>query len=194
VPASPHRLHDQAAENLRFIRTTMERAARFTAVPGWGGALMGTSALVTAALSADAHGTVRWVLLWIGDAAVAAAIGILAMAFKVRRAAPSTTAVAGRFAAALVPALGAGAVLTPVFVADGRIDRLPATWLLLYGAAVASAGAYSVRVVPLMGGCLMLLGAAAALAPPAWGTAFMAAGFGGVQIVFGLIIARRYGG
>jgi hypothetical protein len=193
--AAPVRLNDQAADNLRFIRTTMERAASFTAVPGWGGALMGLSAIVTAWLAADSAGTPRWVMWWLGEAAVAVAIGAAAIAVKVRRAPPPpATAVAARFALAFVPAIAAGAVITPLLVGEGVIDRLPACWLLLYGAAVTSGGAWSVRIVPVMGAVLMAVGTAAALAPAAWGNLFMAAGFGGVQMVFGVIIARRYGG
>jgi hypothetical protein len=87
-----------------------------------------------------------------------------------------------------------GGLLTVALHQAGLFPLMPGTWLLLYGTAVVTAGAFSVRVVPLMGLCFMLLGAGALFAPTAWWPGFMAAGFGGLHIVFGSIIARRYGG
>ncbi len=43
-----------------------------------------------------------------------------------------------------------------------------------------------------MGLCFMLIGAVALFCPLAWGTAFLAAGFGGLHLIFGLIIAWKW--
>ena len=196
MPDSPHppALHAHAMDNLRFIRETMERAGPFTAVPGWGGVVIGGVALAAAPLAGPADG-MRWLATWLVAAAVSVAVGLAAIARKARASnAPFIGAPLQRFALAYVPPLAAGAVLTPVFTANSLTARLPGCWLLLYGTALVAGGALSVRVVPVMGLAFMALGAAAFVAPAAWGNAFMAAGFGGLHIVFGLVIARRYGG
>ena len=188
-------LQGHAFDNLQFIRDTMSRASRFTAVPGWGGVVMGATALVTATLAARKNGTMEWTYWWLGEAIVAMAIGIVGVARKAKRLQLSLLdAPAKRFALAYVPPLAAGAVLTIVFVDNGLIARLPGCWLLLYGVAITAGGTLSVRVVPLLGVLFMALGAAAFAAPASYGDAFMAAGFGGLHILFGLIIARNYGG
>jgi hypothetical protein len=194
--ARPEPIQAHALENLRFIREAMSRASEFTAVPGWGGILMGVSALITAPIAGAPDGTFRWVLIWFADAVVAATIALVAIAIKSKRSGTplSKAAPALRFALAFLPPLVAGMILTPVFVMMGLIARLPGCWLLLYGTAVATGGAFSVKVVPLMGICFMALGAVAFAAPAAWGHWLMALGFGGLHIVFGTIIARSYGG
>ena len=89
----------------------------------------------------------------------------------------------------------AGGALTMALFWGGGAAFLPGMWLLLYGAAVVSGGgASSVRVVPLMGFCFMALGALALFLPAAWGDAALAAGFGGFHLLFGTIIAVKYGG
>jgi hypothetical protein len=187
-------LHAHAMDNLRFIRETMERAGPFTAVPGWGGVAIGGVALGAAALAGPADGT-RWLATWLAAAAVSGVVGLAAIARKARASsAPFIGAPLQRFALAYVPPLAAGAVLTPVFAANGLTARLPGCWLLLYGTALVAGGALSVRIVPVMGLAFMAVGVAALAAPAGWGNAFMAAGFGGLHIVFGLVIARRYGG
>jgi hypothetical protein len=193
---APEPIHAHAIDNIRFIRDTMSRATEFTAVPGWGGVAMGVTALITAAVSGPPDDSLRWVVVWLADACVGAAIALGAMAIKARRAGTplSSAAPAHRFALAYLPPLVAGVVLTPVFVLGGLMARLPGCWLLLYGTAAATGGAFSVRIVPILGLCFMALGVVAFAVPAAWGHWFMAAGFGGLHIGFGLVIARKYGG
>jgi len=196
MPGRVEPIQAHAAENLQFIRDAMARASAFTAVPGWGGVLMGVTALAAAAIAGPPDGSRRWLIVWLADAAVAATIAIVAMTRKARRSGTplSSAAPARKFALAFVPPLVAGMVLTPVFATMGLTARLPGCWLLLYGTAAVTGGAFSVRIVPLMGLCFMTLGAVAFAAPAAWGHWLMAAGFGGLHIAFGWVIARRYGG
>ena len=185
----------RAADHLRYIRETMERAAEFTAVPGWGGVAMGVTAL-TAALAASRQTTPRaWLAVWLIEAFVAVAIAAPAAATKAHRANSALFSGPGRkFVLSFAPPIVVGGLLTFALYHADFLAALPGVWLLLYGTAIVTGGAFSVRVVPVMGLCLMLLGAAALFAPPLWGDAFMAAGFGVVQIGFGWWIARHFGG
>jgi len=188
-------LHARAIDNLSFIRSTMERATAFTAVPGWGGVAMGVTAVLATVLAYHTATESQWLAVWLSASALALAIGGWAMALKARRAGTSVFSYSGRrFVLSYVPPLVVGALLTVVLVRADLYAALPGTWLLLYGTGVVTGGAFSVRVVPIMGLCFMALGAIALLAPPNWGDWLMAAGFGGLHLIFGLIIARRYGG
>lgn len=194
VSDEPPALHARAMDNLSFIRDTMERATAFTAVPGWGGAAMGLTALGAAALAAGRPAPREWLGVWVGEAVLATVIGAAALVRKARSArTPLLSQPARRFFLSFVPPIVVGAFLTAVLYRGGLWQALPGTWLLLYGTGVVTGGAFSVRVVPLMGLCFMATGAAA-LAFPAWGTVWMALGFGLLHVVFGVLIARRYGG
>jgi len=187
--------HSHAIEDLRFIRETMENAAAFTAVPGWGGVAMGLTALATACVAPRPPGGEAWMITWLAAALCAFAFGALAAYWKARRAGtPILTRPGRKFLLSLLPPLLAGAVISGAIYGTGLGRLLPSIWLLLYGVGVISAGTFSVRVVPVMGLCFMLAGVAAMFCPAAWGNAVMAAGFGGIHILFGTIIARRYGG
>ena len=195
APADAPALHARAMDNLSFIRQTMERATAFTAVPGWGGVGMGALALVAAAVARTRLTPGEWLATWLVTAVAALTLGGWAMAVKARRADTPVFSYSGRrFVLSYLPPVAVGALLTLVLVRVGLYDALPGTWLLLYGTGVVTGGAFSVRVVPLMGLCFMSLGTLALFGPASWGNPLMAAGFGGLHIVFGLIIARRYGG
>lgn len=191
----PVEMHARAMDNLRYIRRTIERAGSFTAVPGLGGMLMGSVALVAAWVAGGQTGSPRWLASWTSAAALAMLVGLIGAAFKSRRVRiPLLSGPGRKFAAGFAPAMIVGAILTLVFFRAGISGFLPGTWLLLYGAAIVSGGAASVRVVPLMGACFMVTGAAALLLPAALGNVLLAVGFGGFHIVFGTIIAVKYGG
>ncbi|MFQ5723814.1 MAG: hypothetical protein ACE5G6_04920 [Terriglobia bacterium] len=191
----PQPLQTHALENLRFIRTTLEQAGSFTAVPGGGGVAMGLTALAAAGVAARQTSPEAWLAVWVGAAVLAATLGFVAMIRKARAAQiPLRSGPARKFALALAPPLLVGMLLTVVLYRAGLTTVLPGMWLLLYGTAVMAAGAFSVRVVPIMGLTFLLLGAAALSAPASWGNGLMAAGFGGLHILFGVLIAWRYGG
>jgi hypothetical protein len=194
-PSQPVALDDRARDNLRFIRETMERAGSFTAIPGWGGVAIGITALGAAMIASRETLPNSWLLIWLGEAAVALAIAMWTTASKAREAQTSLfTGPARRFVYSLAPPLFVGALLTALLVRIGSTGAIPGVWLLLYGTGVVTGGAFSIRIVPLMGLCFIVLGAVALFCPWSWGNAFLAAGFGGFHILFGAVIARRYGG
>jgi hypothetical protein len=197
----PVELHDRAMDNLRYIRRTIEQAGSFTAVPGLGGVLMGSTALVAAWIAGPRTPDLGWLMVWLAEAVVALLIGIFGAAVKSRSAGMPLLSGPGRkFVAGFAPSMIAGVVLSAVLFRAGLGEFLPGVWLLLYGAAVLSGGWASVRVVPMMGACFMAAGTVALLWPAGliWPTApgdvFLAAGFGGLHIIFGTVIAIRYGG
>lgn len=190
--AEPAPIHEHALNNLRYIREAMERASAFTSIPGWGGVAVGATAIVAATL---AHGSSRWLQIWLAEAVLAALIGFTAMYRKARRANVSFSgAPARRFFLSYFAPLVAGAALTLYLTMAGFHSALPVTWLLLYGASIISSGAYSIPVVPVMGVCFMLLGLAACFTTFATMNVLLGAGFGGLHVVFGYLIARSYGG
>jgi hypothetical protein len=191
----PVALHDRAMANLRYIRETMERSASFTHVSGIGGVVMGFVALTASAFAWQAETPVAWLIIWLAAACVSLGLATLIMARKSRAAGVTLLTGPGRkFTWNVIPPLVAGAALTVAFVRLGSMDLLPGTWLLLYGTSVVTGGSYSVRPVPAMGVAFMLAGVAALLSPAAWGDAYMAGGFGGLHIAFGIVIWRKHGG
>ena len=191
----PPALHERALDHLHFIRDTMEGASRFTAVPGRGIVLIGLTALAAAWVASTRATVEGWILTWLAEAMTALAIGVATAAVKARAAGVALFSAPGRKAAlAFAPPLLAGAVLTAALYRAGRPDLLPGAWLLLYGTGMVTGGAFSVRAVPVMGLGFMLAGVGTLMGPTSWGSPAMAAGFGGLHLLFGLLIWREHGG
>jgi hypothetical protein len=194
-PSPPVAIDDRARDNLRFIRETMERAGSFTSVPGWGGVALGITAVGAAVVAALQHGPAAWLAVWLVEATVAVAIAGWSTLLKARRAEDSILRGPGRkFALSFAPPIFVGAILTYILFHAGQFAAIPGTWLLLYGTGVVTGGAFSIRVVPLMGLCFMVLGTVAMFCPAIWANILLGIGFGGFHIVFGAVIARSYGG
>ena len=191
----PVNIGDRAVDNLRFIRETMERSTIFTTVPGYGGMLMGATAIGAAVVASQQIYLRNWLIVWIVEAMLAFLVGLLAMWQKSKIAdVPLTSAPPKKFAKSFVPPLLCGIVITLGLWNLEHYDVMIPVWLLCYGAGVVCGGAFSVKAVPVMGWCFIALGALAFLLPEGFGDELMALSFGVLHIVFGFIIARKYGG
>ncbi|MBC7797651.1 MAG: hypothetical protein H7Z37_12330 [Pyrinomonadaceae bacterium] len=193
--SEPPKLSDRAFDNLRFIRETMERSTAFTAVSGYGGALMGATAIGAAIIASQQTSTKYWLITWLAEAVLALAIGVLAMWQKAKIIdAKLFSTPTRKFALGFAPPIFAGIALTIVFYKHNLNDLLPTVWLLIYGAAVMTGGMFSVKPIPIMGAMILSLGVISAISPPEYGNILMALGFGVLQIIFGVIIGRKFGG
>jgi hypothetical protein len=191
---TPVALHERALADLQFIRRTMEGAAAFTTLSGAGLVVIGVSALGAGLLAGSSPGP-AWLSVWLAEAALALAVGVLATVWKTRTAQlPVVAGPVRKFGLALAAPAFAGAVLTIALARQGSHALLPGVWLMLYGSGLLAGGTFSIRLVPVMGACFLALGVVAALAPAAVGAAAMLVGFGGLHVVFGALFARGYGG
>ena len=191
----PPALHARAMDNLAFIRDTMEAAGAFTAVSGWGMVAVGTIATVAAIIASSRHSPVQSLYVWLGAAVLATVIMLWAIVRKARKARMPLLSGPGRkFVLSFSPPMVVGALITIVLYRAGLPETIPGMWLLLYGTAVVAGGAFSVKIVPVMGICFMLAGTLALFTPTSWNDWIMAVAFGGLHIGFGIPIARRHGG
>jgi hypothetical protein len=182
-------------DNLAFIRDTMEAAGSFTAVSGWGMVAVGTIATVAAIIASSRHSPVQSLYVWLGAAVLATITMLWAIVRKARKARMPLLSGPGRkFVLSFSPPMFVGALITIVLYRAGLPETIPGMWLLLYGTAVVAGGAFSVKIVPVMGICFMLAGTLALFTPTSWNDWIMAAAFGGLHIGFGIPIARRHGG
>jgi glucan phosphoethanolaminetransferase (alkaline phosphatase superfamily) len=182
-------------DNLAFIRDTMEAAGSFTAVSGWGMVAVGMIATVAASIAAAQQSVLQSLYVWMAAAVLAPVVMLWAIVRKARRAhVPLLSGPGRKFVLSFSPPILVGALLTIVLYRAGLVQTIPGMWLLLYGTAVVAGGAFSVKVVPVMGFCFMLAGTLALFTPQSWNDWIMAAAFGGLHIGFGIPVAWRHGG
>jgi hypothetical protein len=188
-------LHARAMDNLAFIRNTMEAAGAFTAVSGWGMVAIGVLSMIVAFVAAQQKTETGAMSIWLALAVFSPLLMIWAMVRKARAAnMPLLSGPGRKFVLSFSPPMAVGALLTLVLFRAGLMEAIPGVWLLLYGTAVVAGGAFSVKIVPVMGLCFMAAGVIALFAPVAWAPWILGAAFGGLHIAFGIPIARRHGG
>jgi hypothetical protein len=191
----PPALHTRAMQNLAFIRDTMEAAGAFTAVSGWGMVAVGIIATVAAVIASAQNSVLQSIYVWLAAAVLAPIVMLWAIVRKARKAhMPLLSGPGRKFVLSFSPPMFVGAILTIVLYRVGAVAAIPGMWMLLYGTAVVAGGAFSVKIVPVMGICFMLVGIVAVFSPVTWNDWLMASAFGGLHIAFGIPIARRHGG
>ena len=199
----PIYLHNEAANNLRYIRSAMQKAEQISTVSGLGGMLMGAVALAGAIIASVGVDLRAQLWAWTLTALPAVAIGAcLSVVKALRYDRDLLNDPARRFIWCLTPNLAIGALLTAILWDSEHVVLLPGVWLLLYGAGVLAAGTYAVRPVLYMGACFLVLGTVVALLPGwstqalprQWANASLAAGFGGLHITFGWQVYKHHGG
>lgn len=194
-PTEPPALHVRAMDNLAFIRNTMEAAGSFTAVSGWGMVAIGVLAVAVAAGAGQQASRAMELGIWLGHAVLSALVMLWAIVRKAREARMPLLSGPGRkFVLSFSPPMVVGAVLTLVLFRAGLLEAIPGVWLLLYGTAVVAGGAFSVKIVPVMGLCFMAAGVVALFTPVSLTQWILGAAFGGLHVGFGITIARSHGG
>ena len=182
----------------------MERAAAFTHVSGWGMVAVGVLAFVASFAARiiagggalmDGQRARVWVTVWLVQAVISAAVAGVLIRRKARAADADLLSSPGKkMLSGFAPPMIAGALMTFALAQHGIFALLPGVWMLLYGVGVMTGGAHSVRTLPAMGVAFVMLGGIALFIAPAYADWLMGAGFGGLHIIFGILVVRRHGG
>lgn len=190
VGATTVALDAHAAATLHYIRASMD-AATLVAVPGSAGMAMGAVGLFAATLANTPALRGHWLPLWLTAAVIAGAVGgsLVLRQSSLRGLGLSGTPMR-KFLLCLLPPLFAGAALTAVHVVSGNLRAVPGTWLLLYGCALMAASALTTRLVATLGGLFAVLGLTALALPAEWQNLALGIGFGGLHVLFGILIGR----
>ncbi len=184
---------EEASENLRIIRELMERSTRYSTFSGLSGILAGAAAILGAILTHRLQpGGKIFLLIWSAVVTFALTNDYFITKRRARGVGKHIVSRLGKqMGLASVPGLGMGALMTLFFWRHGLLDFIYPVWMLCYGIAVLAVGLFSQREVSYLGYAFLLVGAANLLLFPAHGLIGMALSFGGLHIIYGIIIGRK---
>jgi hypothetical protein len=193
-PEAPAAIHSRALGTLDYIRASIESSSSMD-VPGMAGIVMGMIGGAAAIVVSLPWCAPHWLAIWLFAAVAALLLGGALVVRQIgRRGQTRYLGPARKFLLCLCPALLGGAVLTLALWTAGAASVIPGMWLLLYGCAVLSASTVTIagitRLVCIMGALFVALGAIAFALPAGAQTAMLGLGFGGLHIVFGILIGR----
>lgn len=192
---------DKNLEDIKHIRSMMERSTKFLSVSG----LAGIGAGIVAMISAYIANEISWGRVsFFGDmmldlfalaATTVALAGGCGLYFSMRKAKnnnskfwlPITIQILRDFSIPMI----AGGGLCLAMVMHGSSLFIPATMLIFYGLALISAGARTYSDIKMLGICEIVLGLLAAIFIRN-GIIFWAAGFGVLHIIYGVVMYWRY--
>jgi hypothetical protein len=184
-------LDTHALGTLQYIRASID-AAGLLAVPGSAGIAMGAVGVLAAILVSLKSLAAHWLEIWLLAGLVASAFGTVLMAHQViSRGTALYRGPLRRFLMCLCPPLLVGAVLTWQLWLHAQTTLIPGVWLLMYGCAVMAASTLTRRALAVMGGLLAVLGIIALQSPPSYQNTVLGIGFGGLHLLFGILIGGR---
>ena len=181
-------LDSHALGTLQYIRASID-AAGLLAVPGSAGIAMGAIGITATVLASLKALAPYWLEVWLIAGLVAIAFGTALMTHQL--VIHGTVLYRGplrKFLMCLCPPLLVGAVLTWQLWLRAEFTLIPGIWLLMYGCAVMAASTLTRRALAVMGALLAVLGVIALQVPVSFQNAMLGLGFGGLHLLFGILI------
>jgi hypothetical protein len=191
---------EEAAEQLRVIRTVMERATVFRALSGET-ALIGGAAALAAAWRSEGRHTWAWASWWLGGLLVVLAFNVFQI-YRMKKAHNKPFWSPGLRVAlrGVLPSLIAGGFLGLIFVRGDKDQAAACMWILHYGLALLAIREFAPKSMVWLGWAFVIFGVASLAAvssvvdvPPYWmqrlnGARLMAIAFGGFHLIYGALI------
>ncbi len=194
--------NERHIEDLKEIRSLMEKSTRFLSLSGWSGIMAGVYALIGAYLANDyangahfqANPTSYFPFLLIGISVMAAAL-ITGFVFTYQKAQRNNQTIFSKTALRMLVNIGfpmtVGFFVWLALALKGGEEYMAGMLLIFYGLGLINGSKYTLNDIRVLGVVNVVLGVLA-LFFTHYGLYFWAAGFGVGHIVYGAYMWMRY--